>query len=63
MGTVGYEYDNTMAGSVFAILDCELIDRRSWQNKTEARLALFTYIKSLVQTAPPPQRARTNFFD
>ena len=26
-------------------LECELIDRRSWQTKTEARLALFTYIE------------------
>ncbi|MGJ7512293.1 IS3 family transposase, partial [Variovorax sp. GT1P44] len=29
----------------FATLECELIDRRSWQTKTEARLALFTYIE------------------
>ncbi|WP_141398088.1 IS3 family transposase [Nitrosomonas ureae] len=25
---------------------CELIDRRSWKNKTEARLAIFTWIES-----------------
>ena len=34
-----------MAESFFATLECELIDRRSWQTKTEARLALFTYIE------------------
>jgi putative transposase len=34
-----------MAESFFASLECELIDRRSWQTKTEARLALFTYIE------------------
>ena len=45
MGTVGDAYDNTMAESFFASLECELIDRRSWQTKTEARLALFTYIE------------------
>ena len=45
MGTVGDAYDNAMAESFFATLECELIDRRSWQTKTEARLALFTYIK------------------
>ena len=28
-----------------ASLECELIDRRTWQTKTEARLALFTYIE------------------
>ncbi len=27
-------------------LECELIDRRSWKNKTEARLAIFTWIES-----------------
>jgi putative transposase len=45
MGTVGAAYDNAMAESFFATLECELIDRRSWQTKTEARLALFTYIE------------------
>jgi putative transposase len=44
-GTVGDAYDNAMAESFFATLECELIDRRSWQTKTEARLALFTYIE------------------
>jgi putative transposase len=34
-----------MAESFFASLECELIDRRSFQTKTEARLALFTYIE------------------
>jgi putative transposase len=46
MGTVGDAYDNAMAESFFATLECELIDRRSWPTKTEARLALFTYIES-----------------
>jgi putative transposase len=45
MGTVGDAYDNAMAESFFASLECELIDRRSWRTKTEARLALFTYIE------------------
>jgi len=45
MGSVGDAYDNAMAESFFATLECELIDRRSWQTKTEARLALFTYIE------------------
>lgn len=45
MGTVGDAYDNAMAESFFATLECELIDRRSWPTKTEARLALFTYIE------------------
>jgi putative transposase len=41
----GDAYDDAMAESFFATLECELIDRRSWQTKTEARLALFTYIE------------------
>ena len=28
-----------------ASLECELIDRKIWQTKTEARLALFTWIE------------------
>ena len=45
MGTVGDAYDNAMAESFFASLECELIDRRSFQTKAEARLAVFTYIE------------------
>jgi putative transposase len=46
MGTVGDAYDNAMAESFFATLECELIDRRSWKSKAEARTALFTWIES-----------------
>jgi putative transposase len=45
MGSVGDAYDNAMAESFFASLECELIDRRSFKTKTEARMALFTYIE------------------
>ena len=37
-GTVGDAYDNAMAESFFATLECELIDRRVWKTQTEARL-------------------------
>ena len=46
MGTVGDAYDNAMAESLFASLECELINRRSWQTKSQARLAVFTWIES-----------------
>lgn len=46
MGTVGDAYDNAMAESFFASLECELIDRRVWKTKTEARLETFTWIES-----------------
>jgi putative transposase len=45
MGSVGDAYDNAMAESFFASLECELIDRRSFKSKTEARLALFAWIE------------------
>lgn len=45
MGTVGDAYDNAMAESFFATLECELLDRRSWKSKAEARTALFTWIE------------------
>lgn len=45
MGTVGDAYDNAMAESFFATLQCELLDRRVFKSKAEARTALFTYIE------------------
>lgn len=46
MGTVGDAYDNAMAESFFATLECELINRRSWRNRIEARLAVFNWIET-----------------
>lgn len=45
MGTVGDAYDNAMAESFFASLECELLDRRSFKSKIEARQAVFTWIE------------------
>jgi putative transposase len=45
MGTVGDAYDNAMAESFFASLECELINRRVWKTQTEARLAVFSWIE------------------
>ena len=45
MGSVGDAFDNAMAESFFASLECELIDRRSFRSKAEARVAVFTYIE------------------
>jgi putative transposase len=46
MGTVGDAYDNAMAESFFATLECELIARRKWDTKTKARLEIFTWIET-----------------
>jgi putative transposase len=45
MGTVGDAYDNAMAESFFASLECELVARRKWTSKSEARTAVFTWIE------------------
>ena len=44
MGSVGDAYDNAMAESFFASLECELLNRRSLETKIEAPLAVFTWI-------------------
>ena len=45
MGSVGDAYDNAMAESFFATLECELIDRRRFHNPAEAREAVFHFIE------------------
>jgi putative transposase len=45
MGTVGDAYDNAMAESFFASLECELLNRRRFQSQAEARMAVFRYIE------------------
>lgn len=46
MGTVGDAYENAMAESFFATLECELIDRRVWRTHAQARHAIFTWVES-----------------
>jgi putative transposase len=46
MGSVGDCYDNALAESFFASLECELIDRFTFRDRTRARLAVFDYIES-----------------
>jgi len=45
MGSVGDAYDNAMAESFFATLECELIDRRRFRCQAEARMAVFDFIE------------------
>jgi len=45
MGSVGDCYDNAMAESFFATLECELLDRRPLHTQAEARMAVFEYIE------------------
>jgi putative transposase len=45
MGSVGDCYDNAMAESFFAILECELLARQAFRTQLEARSALFESIE------------------
>jgi len=45
MGSVGDCYDNAMAESFFATLECELLDREHFQTHAEARHAVFDFIE------------------
>lgn len=45
MGSVGDCYDNAMAESFFATLECELLARQPFRTQLEARTALFEYIE------------------
>ena len=45
MGSVGDAYDNAKCESFFATLECELLDRRKFQTKAEARMAIFQFIE------------------
>ena len=45
MGSVGDCYDNALAESFFATLECELLDRQRFKTRTEARLAVFDFIE------------------
>jgi putative transposase len=45
MGSVGDCYDNALCESFFATLECELLDRQTFQNPREARLSVFEFIE------------------
>jgi putative transposase len=45
MGSVGDCFDNAMAESFFATLECELLDRRRFKTQVEARMAIFDFIE------------------
>ena len=49
-GSAGDCYDNAMAESFFATLECELLQRRSFQTQTEARMAIFAFVEGWYNT-------------
>jgi len=51
MGSVGDAYDNAMAESFFATLECELLARSRFKTQAEARNAVFEFHRRLLQSA------------
>ena len=45
MGSVGDAYDNAMCESFFSTLEAELLNRRTFRTKAEARMAVFEFIE------------------
>ncbi len=45
VGSAGDCYDNALCESFFATLECELIERRSFRTRAEAKLAVFSFIE------------------
>lgn len=46
MGSIGDCYDNALAESFFATLECELVAHSRWRTHTEARMAVFDFIEA-----------------
>jgi putative transposase len=46
MGSTGDCFDNALAESFFATLECELVDRNRWRTQLEARTAVFDFIEA-----------------
>ena len=46
MGSVGDCFDNALAETFFATLECELVARSRWRTQAEARLAVFDFIEA-----------------
>jgi putative transposase len=47
MGSVGDAFDHALIESFFATLECELIDRRHWHTREEARLEVFWWLEAV----------------
>jgi len=55
MGSVGDAYDNAMAESFFATLECELLDRRRFKTQAEGRMAVFEFIEGFYNVSASPE--------
>ncbi len=46
MGSIGDCFDNALAETFFATLECELVARSRWRTQAEARMAVFDFIEA-----------------
>jgi transposase InsO family protein len=59
MGSVGDCFDHAFIESLFATLECELIDRRHWRTREEARLEVFWWLEAVYTAAGGTPRLAT----
>jgi putative transposase len=59
MGSVSDAYDNAMAESFFATLECELLARKKFRNPGEAKLALFGFVEDCTTRVVTTRRRAT----
>ena len=50
MGSRGDCFDNAMAESFFATLECELLDRQTFHTRDQARMEVFDFIEGYYNT-------------
>ena len=59
MGRRGDAYDNAACESVISTIKNELIKRRTWTSRDQARLAVFSYIETFYNPAGATRRSAT----
>jgi len=63
MGTVGDAYDNAVCESFFATLERELLARRRFETKAQARMAIFEFIEGWYKPDSPSHETRPHLAD
>jgi len=60
VGRRGDAFDNAVAESFFATLECELLDRRSFRRRDQARLGVFEFIEGFYNPRRATRRSATS---
>ena len=69
VGSVGYSYDNALAGTINGLFKAEVVHRQSWKSHEELELAMLTWVdwfnhRSLLGPIGniPPAEAEANYY-